>query len=95
MERVVPITEQSPCAVLHWTEADRSESGCWETAQKRHTLLSSPPLSFTSPLLFALRLKRPRRRGGAEPLLLCGGTYVSWGQTDFRPGVRTEGDAVL
>lgn len=60
MERAVPITGQSPRAVLHWTEgtrreADRSESGCWEAAQRK--TLSSPLLSFL--LLCRLHLSSP------------------------------------
>ena len=65
-------------ALLHWTEgtrreAGRSESGCWEAAQKKKkkTLSFPSPFDssavFTSPLLsspllllFARRLKQPR-----------------------------------
>lgn len=89
-------------ALLHWTEgtrreAGRSESGCWEAAQKKKKTLSFPSpfyssAVFTSPLLSSCSLPVGSSSREAKPPLLCGDTYVFRGQTDFRPGACTEGE---
>lgn len=101
MERAVPITGQCRRVVLHWTEgtrseADPSESGCWEMAQKRRSpLLSSPFLFLSFLLLCCLHLSSPLCPSAPaaqkpKPPLLSGDTYVFSGRTDFRPGACTE-----
>jgi len=81
MERAAPITGQPPCALLHWTagtsrEENRSDSSCWETAQKR--LLSSFLLPFYSSTLLSscsLPLGPGRLRSQAAP--------PTWGHVCF------------
>lgn len=87
-----------PVVLLHWTkgtrrEADWSESGCWEPAQKRLSTLFSLYSSavFTSLLpLVLLFAPRPTHSWEARLPLLCGDVHVFRGTDNLRPGACTE-----
>lgn len=104
MERAVPITGQSPRALLHWTEGTRHEAGRSESvllgtrprekreAEREERRSPSPLLS--SPLLRSPPALCPSAQAAEEPSRpSCAGIRMfSGGQTDFGPGACTEED---